>query len=434
MHRLIRHGLMFGGLFEVGSPALVERYNRALYHLTGKRTALEHFHIDLSGFSPEVGDELGDMDYLNPGGCNRQIILLSTQQRHAPLLEMKFSTSAAILRDFIDANEAQLFVLCARDAVAGELQNSVYSVPDPARLLDIRTVTVEADTTTGTVRDAMELDKLIARFRTEDDAWWDDVLVAKMIALAQSTGDVTRARVTFDTPSFRQDDFWTSHHGGLYVFRSVATPGVLANRTFEAPGIEVHDLQDRTMVATFLRANDLVQPIVEGRGAAAAGILREKIEHLAIDALGRMGALPAVVDDRALRRAMQEHGAALPVEVQAIGAMLAWAEGRGGWPSIDSNNPAYFHTLRAAPGPLRDLVNMLLAELAPQDFRQLHICHKPLFYDRYRAMPDPLKEWVAERLARDYAADRAGVWAHLYASDVAKPLPKVATKVKGPWG
>ncbi len=181
-------------------PALIERYNRALEHLTGKRTKLDNFHIDLSGFSPEVGDELGDMDYLNPGGCNRQIILLSTQQKGAPLLEMKFSTTQNIIRDFIDANEAQLFTLTARDAVAGELQNSVFSVPEPQRLLDIRSVTVEADTTTGIVRDAAKLDTLIARFRDEPDAWWDDVLVAQMIGLARSTGDVTRAPVTFKRP------------------------------------------------------------------------------------------------------------------------------------------------------------------------------------------------------------------------------------------
>ncbi|MGB3687848.1 MAG: DUF6638 family protein, partial [Jannaschia helgolandensis] len=207
MKRLIQHGLMFANLFEVSSPALIERYNRALDHLTGKRTKLDNFHIDLSGFSPEVGDELGDMDYLNPGGCNRQIILLSTQQKDAPLLEMKFSTTQNIIRDFIAANEAQLFTLTARDAVAGELQNSVFSVPEPQSLLDIRSVTVEADTTTGIVRDAAKLDKLIVRFRDEPDAWWDDVLVAQMIGLARTTGDVTRAPVTFETPSFRQDDF-----------------------------------------------------------------------------------------------------------------------------------------------------------------------------------------------------------------------------------
>ncbi|MEL6585428.1 MAG: DUF6638 family protein [Pseudomonadota bacterium] len=440
MHRLIRHGLMFGGLFEVDGPALIERYNRALDHLTGKRTTLEHFHIDLSGFSPEVGDEFGDMDYLNPGGCNRQIILLSTRQKDAPLLEMKFSTSAQILRDFITQNEAQLFTLTARDAVAGELQNSVYSVADPARLLDIRTVTVEADTTTGIVRNAEDLDALIRKFRQVPDAWWDDVLVARMIDLARQTGDVTRAPVTFDAARFQQSDFWTAHHGGVYVVRSVANPAVLAHRPFEGAGIDMIDLAKPNLVATFLQTNALVQPIVEGRGKAAAGILREKLEHLAIDALGRADLLPAHVNARERRRLMNTHAEALPEAFHALSRMLAWAEGRGDWPAITSDNPAYFHTLRAAPGPLRDLTNMLLAELATQDFRQLHICHKPLFYARYRAMPDTLKEWVAERLAKDYAADKEGVWAHLFARDLPQPMPKVSARDgwpvrrKGPWG
>ncbi len=442
MDRLIRHGLMFAGLFEVDSPALVERYNRALEHLTGKRTGLDHFHIDLSGFSPEVGDELGDMGYLNPGGCNRQIILLSTRQKDAPLLEMKFSTSADILRRFITANEAQLFTLTARDAVAGELENSVYSVADPARLLDIRSVTVEADTTTGVVRDAAKLDGLIQRFRQEEDAWWDDVLVAQMIALARSTGDVTRAPVTFETPSFRQDDFWTALHGGLYVFRSVEHPAVLANRPFQEDGIEVIDLADRNRVANFLQVNGLTQPIVEGRGPEAAEILREKAEHIAMDSLGRQGLLPQDHEDRPerhLRHAMRRHDDTLPGEVGTLLRMTAWAEGHGKWPRVDSRDAAYFHTLRGAPGPLRDLVNMALAELAPEDFRQLHICHKPLFYDRYRDMPDPLKEWVADTLARDYVTDKSGMRARLYARDLPKPLPAVGRtgwpiERKGPWG
>ncbi|MBR9650117.1 hypothetical protein IT775_03135 [Thalassobius aquimarinus] len=36
MKRLIDRGLMLGNLIHVSSPALVERYNRALAHLTGK--------------------------------------------------------------------------------------------------------------------------------------------------------------------------------------------------------------------------------------------------------------------------------------------------------------------------------------------------------------------------------------------------------------
>jgi hypothetical protein len=147
MIRLIQKGLMFGNLFHVSSPALVERYNRALKHLTGKTTQLTDFHVDISGYAPEVGQELGDDLYLNPNGCNRQFILLSTEQKTAPLLEATFSTSRGILRQFIDENEAQLFALTARDAVAGELVNSIYTVDKAAHLFDIRRIRVEADTT-----------------------------------------------------------------------------------------------------------------------------------------------------------------------------------------------------------------------------------------------------------------------------------------------
>ena len=227
MKRLIEKGLMFGELIEVASPALIERYNRALEHLTGKRTALSDFHIDISGYSPEVGDELGDHLYLNHNGVNRQFILLTTEQKNAPLLNAKFSTSRGILRQFIDDNEAQLFALTARDAVAGELVNSIFVADAPQRLFDIRKIVVEADTTEGTVRQAKRLGQLVDRFKTEEDAWFDDVLIAEMIGMAKKTGDVTRNPVQLKQMEFEQQNFWTALFGGLYLFRGMAHPAVI---------------------------------------------------------------------------------------------------------------------------------------------------------------------------------------------------------------
>lgn len=40
MMRLDKAGLMFGNLYEVSSPAMVERYNRALDYFIAKRTDL----------------------------------------------------------------------------------------------------------------------------------------------------------------------------------------------------------------------------------------------------------------------------------------------------------------------------------------------------------------------------------------------------------
>lgn len=131
MMRLVKHGLMFGNLYEVSAPSMVARYNRALEHLTGKRTALEAFHVDISGFSPEIGDELDDIHYLNPHGCNRQFILLSIEQKTAPLLNARFSTSRSILKRFIEDNEDSS--LRFRSAIASSVNWSTRSIPSPRR-------------------------------------------------------------------------------------------------------------------------------------------------------------------------------------------------------------------------------------------------------------------------------------------------------------
>ena len=266
MKRLIQRGLMFGNLIEVASPALVDRYNRALKHLTGKTTQLSDFHIDISGFSPEIGDELNDHLYLNHAGVNRQFILLTTDQKRAPLLNTKFSTSRGILRQFITENEAQLFALTARDAVAGELVNSVYDVSSPQRLFDIRSVTVEADTTTGTVRDAKALGDMVDRFKTAEDGWFDDVLIADMITLAKRTGDVTRNPVKLRHMKFEQDNFWTAHFGGLYLFRGVEHPALISvgpkAPLGELPIQYVLDFSEPNRCGRFFVLNGLVEPFV----------------------------------------------------------------------------------------------------------------------------------------------------------------------------
>ena len=170
MRRLIEKGLMFGELVAVDTPALVARYNRALQKLTGQQTALPDFHIDISGFSPEIADELGDPLYLNPNGVNQQFILLSTAQAGAPLLNPKFSYTRPLLREFIRTNESELFALTTRDAVAGEMTNSVLEIGSAAQLFDIRKLRIEADTTSAHVAEARKLAEKITRFRTEPES------------------------------------------------------------------------------------------------------------------------------------------------------------------------------------------------------------------------------------------------------------------------
>lgn len=449
MKRLIEKGLMFGNLVEVSSPALVERYNRALKHLTGKTTALADFHVDISGYSPEIGDELGDDLYLNPNGCNRQFILLSTAQKSAPLLHAKFSTSRGILRQFIAANEPQLFALTARDAVAGELQNTVYELSNPARLFDIRRITIEADTIGGHVADAAKLAKLIERFRAEPDGWRDDVLVAEMLVLAQKTGDVTRVPVTLPAMGFEQPNFWTAHFGGIYIFRGVEHPAAITVAPPSALGplpiAQVMGLTQRNHIADWLERNRLVESIVEARGVNTAALLRQKMDFILVDAAESLGLDLGQATRADLRGIARRLGSALPDEFRGLADLLRWVEAGGDWPRISSEHPAYFYTLRARSGPDRDLVNMLLSELSPLDIRQLFICHKEKFYADYARWSDVKRGYVADFLEREYKIDKAGARAALFGPEPAmdeapRPAPRPAVPpqglvdIVGPWG
>jgi hypothetical protein len=449
MKRLIQNGLMFGNLVHISSPALIERYNRALMHLAGRRTGLGDFHVDISGFSPEVGEELGDPLYLNPNGVNRQFILLTTEQKRAPLLNAQFSTSRDILQRFIGTNESQLFALTATDAVAGELVNSVFEVDTPARLFDIRQIRIEADTTKGTIARADHLAGLVERFRTEEDGWFDDVLIAEMIETAKQTGDVTRNPVHLQSESFEQRNFWTAHFGGLYLFQGVDHPAMIASGEKpegELPVKYVFDMSERNRIAKFLDYNGLAEPVVKARGVDGAAILRQKMDFIAADTLSRKGVDLTGRTRSDIRRLARGHSGDLPPEYDLLAGMVRWAESGGKWPRVSSDHPGYFYTLRAADTADRDLVNMLLAELCPLDLRQLFICHKQLFYQFYRDWPEAKKAYAADFLANEYAVDKAGARAALFGhepdmsgEDTPPAAPRHAPRDEmiarvGPWG
>src|SRR5690606_8372130 len=151
----------------------------------------------------------------------------------------------------------------------------------------------------------------------------------------------------------------------------------------------------RNHIADWLDRNQLVEPIVQARGADAGAILRQKMDFILVDAADRLGIEVGDARRTELRKVAYRLGTALPPEFLGLAAMLRWVEGAGAWPKISSEHPAYFYTLRARPGRDRDLVNMLLAELSPMDVRQMFITHKERFYEEYAGWSDAKKTYVA---------------------------------------
>lgn len=442
MMRLVKKGLMFGNLIEVSSPALVERYNRALKHLIDRETSLTGFHIDMSGYSPEIGDEFEDQLYLNPKGCNQMFILLTTDQMKAPLLNSQFSTSRSILRQYIEENEDQLFALTAREAVAGELMNSVFHISSPSDLLHINQIEIEADTIAEHVAEAHQLSEQIDQFMTEDDAWWDDVLIAQMIELAKRTGNIQRNPVTLDNKTYVQGNYYTNHFGGVYIFRDAGTPTVIARERVEGlDDLSIEQIltfDDREAIADFLRDEDLSQLIVQAPNQSTAAIIKQKLDFITITVAAEQGHDLSGLSRQNIRQLERRFVEDLPEEFHGLLDVWRWASMGGRPPKMGPAHPAFFYCLRSSQHKDRDLVNMLLSDLSRLDFRQLFICHKALFYDAYRSWSESKKDYVSDFLAQEYAMDKVGAREALFGDEPTmeepEPEPKPKTEFTNPWG
>lgn len=416
MLKLIQSGLMYGGLFEVGTPTLVSRYNRALEKLTGRTTKLDSFHIDLSGYAPEIGEELEDENYLNPHGCNRQFILLSMDQMRAPLLNANFSNSRAILQQFFEDNADALFSLTSRQPVIGELLNSIYRVTSVDQILELRSVSVDAETVSGHLASQKELEALTDRFLTEPDAWYDDVLILQMTELAADVGDIKREPIDISPGPYGVGDFHTLHMGGLYVFRIHGATTVIhaGPRPETSLNCRFLSLEDTEAVAAFLRDNNLAESIFGASGVDPLTLLRQRVEFVLVDHFARTMPGWSYTGPVDLRSLAYRDIAEVPELFHALSDRIRRMEQGGTQRPLDPGQPDLFYCLRATQGASTALVNRLLAELTSVDTRQLYICHKNAFYSAYRTWPEAKQDHAVSVLKRDYLPDRQGARARLY--------------------
>jgi hypothetical protein len=430
MKRLVEHGLIYGDLVRVNTPVMRERYNAALEVLTGKTTEQDEFHVDLSGYSPEIGDEFSDLLYLNPNGCNRQFILLSVEQKDCPLIDARFSTTRSILKQFIVDNYPSLLALTARDAVMGELDNSTWRIDDLDDVVTIRNITVRVDTPRRLIANAEDLKSAIRKFEESDSDWWDDAVLERMCELAETVGDIRQHPVVPENIHYRKRNFFTTHFGGLYIFRDIDEPTIVSCALgFDGrvpDGYRHIGLAEVERLSGFLRGAGYVENVLDIPVLDHLALLRERIDFMLIDLLSGIEEGPDLSTMRRidLSRAARWHYGELPPAFETLAEVVRSLEQHIPVKDVAPDDLGHFYLMRAAEHEDRDLVNNLLARLTPLDFRQLFICNKQLFYENYRTWPDAKRDYVARFLAENFMVDRQGEWERLYSAPPADIAPR----------
>lgn len=407
MKELIEHGLFFGGLKRIEDSHLRDRYNGALAGLRLAPTALESFHIDATGYSPEIAQERNDDSYLDPRGVNRLFIILTPEQRNLPIIRTNFSADMTVWRRFFDANRIAIETLTLADAVFGEIEDLVLEVDEPSDIVGIEKVTFDVHTVNGTLEQAERLKALLARFDTEPDAWRDEELMAAIVEGAQQCGDIRRngillAEIEFDWP----DVSWTSHFGGCYLVRGKDGPHLFGDLQKLVPlpkGVSVKALTDGDAVLEALEGAAFLEPI-NPHWLASSGIVDHRIAMLVADLIAKAGAADPreALDERQLPRLIHQNLDILKRDdrFRAL-ADLRPALAAGGSVSLDASEALMIR--RALPEhPDVWEVNRLLSEFVLFDLVSLYIVNKPRFYEVYAGLTEQMKQFAIAAVTTIY--------------------------------
>lgn len=424
MKRLLENDLIFGRLMEIAEPHLVERYNRALSAFGLPETALPQFSIDMTGFSPQIAEELGDPLYLDPNAVNRRFIILSPAQEQMPVVHTSFSNTASLMHQFFQENKRAIHAVTIRDVLYGEIEEDVLKVEDIEDLLSINEVKFRVMSADDMLGKSDELAALSDRLMTVPNAWLDDDMLNRMVALAQQTGDIRKNALVPDKVVFRHQAFWAGHFGGVFVFvdekattviSDPAAPGFRRSRPWQVSYISLDDhkriyafLADTGRIETPRQTwieksgyldhrSDMLLRWLIGRHEPETDLARvdsiwlQTWVHRNADLVRRDGTYPFL---QSARRQITGHGEIAMEEVAARNRFLL---------------------IRADPGhPDRWLTNQLISRMVPADFVSRFVFDKPGFYEHYETFGDSFRSFVVATLADIYLPDKKALRRRLY--------------------
>ncbi len=424
MQRLIENKLIYGQLLDIAEPHLVERYNLAMEKLCSRRTSLSKFRIDMAGFSPEIADEIGDRQYLDPNEVNRRFIILTPEQIDLPVVNTAFSNTEDLLYQFYEKNARAILAVTIKDVLFGEIEDSVFLIDDIDDLLSIEQVEFRVSTASDLLGKTGELQLLIDRLLKEPDAWRDDAMLEKMVEHAKVTGDIRTNALLPKELVFRQNTFWTSHFGGVYVFLEengttvIADPSAKGFRRSRPWQVAYIDKNDHEAVYKFLVESGRMDP-PRGSWIERSGLLEERammlVVWLAINAdldtdLSRVDTRWA--SDWAARNVkLLEKEGSLP--------LIHWVQRNvANWSNIDMReiDPKRRFLLSRANPEHEDfyLANRLISEYLPFDFMTRFVFNKPGFYKDYENWPENYRAYVVNRIRNDYLSDKKALRRKLY--------------------
>jgi uncharacterized protein DUF6638 len=422
--------LIFGSLLRIDAPHLIERYNKALVAFGLRPTELKAFRIDMTGYSPEVAEELGDQAYLDPNGVNRRFIILTPEQERLPVVHTQFSNTAGLMHEFFEGNRRVISAVTIKDALFGEIEEPVAIVNDIEDLLKINEVSFRVLSADGLLAKATELRMLVDTLTTSETGWRDDGMLTRMVDLAQSTGDIRQNPLVPDKLVFPHLSYWAGHFGGIFLFRDDKAMTVICDRS--APGfrrsrpweVSYIDIDDHERIFDFLARSGRLQ-LPQASWVEPSGLYRHRALMAVHDLIGRTAPDEEIFasDPVWLQTWIQRNARAIAADglYPFFQEALRSIETGGHIRMADIAPDRRMLLVRSTPDhPDKWLVNRLIARLSPFDFVSRFIFDKQGFYETYVSYPENYRRHVVAHLTNTYLPDKAALRVRLYGIEGAR--------------
>ncbi len=221
-------GLINQGLFPVDGE-LAQRYNGVLKTVFGLECDVSSFRVDKRGMSPELCTyfkskhperfEHGD-SYLNIQSANRFMLVVSPDQKSAPLVAPQASYDNDLFEEVYRQGRHTIEDVTRSEALFGELENGISVYRSVEDLLGFRTVEVSLDTTRGTVKNCLKLAKISQRLGQGNNALNEDY-INRMKALVALVGDVRTRAISKIFPITKEVHcFYVEFFKGVHCLRN----------------------------------------------------------------------------------------------------------------------------------------------------------------------------------------------------------------------
>jgi hypothetical protein len=208
MELLRDRGLHGRGLIEIATGEMVARYNKALEMMGLAPTGLERFSVDMIGWSPEIAKEKDSTYYLTHSLANPTAIIVSINQRHAPIYFPYHSFDRHMIDGIYEKYSSQIMDINTTDALCVDLDNGVSRYSSIEDVLLVDSFTMKAETPGGLIENARFQKMLVDRFMESDTLWEDEEERQKLIRSGELNGDLRHRNVIIEDHVYSNVDMF----------------------------------------------------------------------------------------------------------------------------------------------------------------------------------------------------------------------------------